>query len=114
MSSATPSWRCGWPISICRAEDERVAKATAAPKGRPVARQAVEAPRRVRQLITPEGVDLRLELADVSERAGAFLIDVAIMVASLILFSLLAGYVFTASGFKSGEPILVIWVLVYF
>jgi uncharacterized RDD family membrane protein YckC len=73
-----------------------------------------ETPRRVRQLITPEGVDLRLELADASERAGAFLIDVAVMVGSLIVFTFLAAYAWSAAGFKSGEPIMVIWVLVYF
>ena len=80
----------------------------------PVTRHAAEAPRRVRQLITPEGVDLRLELADASERAGAFLIDVAVMVGSLIVFTFLAGYAWGTAGFKSGEPIVVIWVLVYF
>jgi len=83
-------------------------------KARPVSKGPVETPRRVRQLITPEGVDLRLELADASERAGAFLIDVAVMAASLLLFTFLAGYAFGAAGFKSGEPILVIWVLFYF
>jgi uncharacterized RDD family membrane protein YckC len=87
---------------------------TAVPTTPGKARPGLETPRRVRQLITPEGVDLRLELADASERAGAFLIDVAVMVGSLILFSVLAIYAFGAAGFKSGEPILVIWVLVYF
>jgi uncharacterized RDD family membrane protein YckC len=92
-----------------------VAKAAAkAAKTRPVSRGAAETSRRVRQLITPEGVDLRLELADASERAGAFLIDVAVMVGSLIVFTMLAAYAFGAAGFKSGEPVMVIWVLVYF
>jgi uncharacterized RDD family membrane protein YckC len=68
----------------------------------------------VRQLITPEGVDLRLELADASERAGAFLLDAAVIVATLILFTILAGFAWSAAGFKAGEPIMVIWVLVYF
>ncbi|HET9160252.1 MAG TPA: RDD family protein [Caulobacteraceae bacterium] len=80
---------------------------------RTVARRPDE-PRRVRQLITPEGVDLKLELADASERAGAFLIDVAVIVTTLILVTILAGYAAQAAGRKSGESVVVIWVLVYF
>ena len=37
-----------------------------------------------RELITPEGVDLRIQLASASQRAGAFLIDCCIMLAVLI------------------------------
>jgi len=33
---------------------------------------------RVRELVTPEGVDLRLTLADASERASAFLLDLSV------------------------------------
>ena len=41
-------------------------------------------PKRVRTLVTPEGVPLRWELGGASERAGAFLIDAAIILAVLI------------------------------
>ena len=37
-----------------------------------------------RTLITPEGVDLRLKIADAGQRASAFLLDLAIIVGVLI------------------------------
>ncbi len=45
---------------------------------------AAPVPKRVRTLVTPEGVPLRWELGEASERAGAFLIDAAIMLAILM------------------------------
>jgi uncharacterized RDD family membrane protein YckC len=74
----------------------------------------IETPKRVRELVTPEGVDLRLELADASERAGAFLLDVAVIVGTLILVTILTGFATAATKFKTVEPMLVIWVLIYF
>jgi uncharacterized RDD family membrane protein YckC len=47
-----------------------------------------------RSFVTPEGVDLRLELGDGSQRAAAFCIDIAIMATALIavtLFLVVAG-----------------------
>jgi uncharacterized RDD family membrane protein YckC len=48
-----------------------------------------------RELITPEGVDLEVRLAEASERAGAFLIDLlimgAVMVGLAIVFAAAAG-----------------------
>ncbi|MBX7248239.1 MAG: RDD family protein [Caulobacteraceae bacterium] len=43
-----------------------------------------------RTLITPEGVDLRLKIAEAGQRAGAFLLDIAIILGLLIAMSLLA------------------------
>ena len=37
-----------------------------------------------RSLVTPEGVDLSLKLADIGQRIGAFMIDLVIMVGILI------------------------------
>jgi uncharacterized RDD family membrane protein YckC len=74
----------------------------------------IEAPKRVRQLITPEGIDLKLELADAGERAGAFLLDLAVMVGTLVVVSILAGFAVAATKMKTAEPMLVIWVLIYF
>ena len=37
-----------------------------------------------RTLVTPEGIDLRLRIADGGARVGAFLIDLMIMVTALI------------------------------
>lgn len=54
-----------------------------------MARAAVApAPKRVRTLVTPEGVSLRWELGGVSERAGAFLVDAAVITAVLIVLVL--------------------------
>jgi uncharacterized RDD family membrane protein YckC len=63
---------------------------------------------RVRELVTPEGVDLRLVLAEASERAGAFLLDVAFMAGILIAVSLLA--ILGGATQYAG----VIWLLVFF
>lgn len=41
-------------------------------------------PGRVREVVTPEGVPLRFTLADAGERAGAFLIDLTILMATSI------------------------------
>lgn len=50
---------------------------------------------RVREVVTPEGVPLRFTLADAGERAGAFLIDLAILmgcsIALLVATVILAG-----------------------
>jgi len=67
---------------------------------------------RVRSLVTPEGVDLRVRLASASERAGALLIDLAILLASLIALTLLVVAAFSAGRFQGGgEVIAVIWLL---
>jgi uncharacterized RDD family membrane protein YckC len=42
----------------------------------------------LRELITPEGVDLRLKIGMAGERAGAFLIDVAIIFVGVLAFTL--------------------------
>ena len=69
----------------------------------------------VRPLITPEGVDLRLRLATASERAGAFLLDMAIIVAMLIALSLATLSVVIASQFRGPvEAYGVIWLIGFF
>jgi uncharacterized RDD family membrane protein YckC len=70
--------------------------------------------RRQRELVTPEGVDLRLVLADAGERAAAFLIDMAIMVGILIAMTLLALGAGIAAKFRSADFIGSIWLLVWF
>ena len=44
-----------------------------------------------RALVTPEGVDLRVQLGPASARAGAFLLDLAILGGTLFAFIILAG-----------------------
>jgi uncharacterized RDD family membrane protein YckC len=68
---------------------------------------------RIRELITPEGVDLRLVLADASERMTAFLLDAGIIAASLIALSLLALLVTWLAGSVRlmREALPVLWLL---
>lgn len=66
-----------------------------------------------RPLITPEGVDLKLELADGGQRAGAFFLDVVFIVLALVVLTFTA----LAAGFgglgdeQVGEIVVVIWLL---
>ncbi len=63
-----------------------------------------------REMVTPEGVDLRLHLGQASERAAAFLLDFAIMIGSLIVLTLVIVLALASAGMKSGEPIMVVWL----
>ena len=78
-----------------------------------VIQQQSEAKKR-RQLITPEGVDLGLRLADGGQRVGAFLVDLTIMTVSLILLTLLCIAGAMAIGIEAGEFVAVIWLLGFF
>jgi len=80
---------------------------TAAPSARPP-------PPRVRELITPEGVDLRLRLAEVSERATAFFIDAAIILGVLVGMTLISFLTLLSVGSSSVEITVIIWLLVSF
>jgi uncharacterized RDD family membrane protein YckC len=61
--------------------------------------------------VTPEGVDLSLVVGEASERAAAFLIDAAIIVAALIALTLLCVGAIFAGRFEGGEVIAIIWLL---
>ena len=78
-----------------------------------VNRRALE-PGKRRTLITPEGVDLQLRLADGGQRVGAFLIDLMIMVAALIVLSLVALLLLAAVGLERGEVAAIVWLLGFF
>ena len=73
-----------------------------------------EAAIRQRAMITPEGVDLRLRLAEASERAAAFLIDVAIMIAALIVMTIVCVWGLATLGQASGPYVGIIWLLGFF
>jgi uncharacterized RDD family membrane protein YckC len=49
--------------------------------------------KRVRLLVTPEGVPLPLEIADAGQRAGAFILDILILFGSVIAVSIFLVYV---------------------
>lgn len=70
----------------------------------------VEARKRQRSLVTPEGIDLRLEIASVGQRLGALIIDMMIIVGVIIVFTIAAGFAFGSVG-RAGEMIGVIWLL---
>ncbi len=64
-----------------------------------------------RSFITPEGVDLRLELGSAGSRAAAFLIDGMIILVVLIVATIALGLLAIGGG---GEPIAVVWLLGFF
>jgi len=64
-----------------------------------------------RSFITPEGVDLRLELGSAGARAGAFLIDALIIITILTVATIALALLAVGGG---GEPIAVVWLLGFF
>jgi uncharacterized RDD family membrane protein YckC len=68
----------------------------------------------VRTLITPEGLDLRLVLADAGERATAFLLDAAIIVGSLAAAAIVILLIAAAFGGQAGEILFILWLFVFF
>ena len=67
-----------------------------------------------RELITPEGVDLRLGLASAGQRAGAFLLDAALIGAALGLMTLACVLVGFALHRTAVQWVLVLWLLGFF
>jgi uncharacterized RDD family membrane protein YckC len=64
-----------------------------------------------RSFITPEGVDLKLELASAGTRAGAFLIDFILMV--VILVAVTVAFLFmTVPG--SAQALMILWLIGFF
>jgi uncharacterized RDD family membrane protein YckC len=65
-----------------------------------------------REFVTPEGVDLRLRIASYSERCGAFILDVLILVGVLVVLTLLVlAAVWRVGADNGGELAAVIWML---
>jgi uncharacterized RDD family membrane protein YckC len=62
-----------------------------------------------RSFVTPEGIDLRLELAGGGARAGAFVLDVIMLVVMLIAMSFAIGML-AATGVRS-ELMIITWLL---
>ena len=72
------------------------------------ARMRAAGARKIRQFITPEGVDLELKIASSSLRLGALIIDIGIIVALLILFTLLMIWIGAASR---SDVTIAVWLL---
>jgi len=79
----------------------------------PALQHRFEAAKR-RSLVTPEGVDLSLRLADMGQRFTAFLLDLLIMVGLLIALSLLMAGLIAATGMAGIEVAAVVWLLGFF
>ena len=68
----------------------------------------------VRKLVTPEGAAIQLKLATASERAGAFLIDVAIQWAIVIATALGLSFAIGAMDPESANIALAVWLVFFF
>ncbi|MFN7127443.1 MAG: RDD family protein [Brevundimonas sp.] len=74
-------------------------------------------PRTERAFVTPEGVDLRLNIGDAGQRAAAFLLDAAIIIGVLIVFTIASAFAFGAGasfGVTGAEMVAVVWLIVFF
>ena len=67
-----------------------------------------------RTLVTPEGIDLQLSLADGGQRVGAFLVDLMIMVGALIVLTVGSLILIAAFGLQGVEVGAIIWLLGFF
>jgi uncharacterized RDD family membrane protein YckC len=67
-----------------------------------------------RSLVTPEGVDLSLTLADFGQRFTAFLLDLLIMVGLLILVTILCVIGGISTGGRGLEVAAMVWLLGFF
>ncbi|HEX4096612.1 MAG TPA: RDD family protein [Caulobacteraceae bacterium] len=67
-----------------------------------------------REFVTPEGVDLGLRIGEASERAGAFLLDAAIIIGGMIALTLLCILALAGGRGNAGEWIAVVWLVGFF
>ncbi len=72
------------------------------------AKRRTQAASKIRQFITPEGVDLELRIASAGLRVGALILDMVIIGAVLIAFSIVMAWVFAGSG---SDVSVSIWML---
>lgn len=68
----------------------------------------------VRRLVTPEGAAIQLRLGSASERAGAFLIDIAIQWAIVIMTGLGLGFLISAMSPGSANVAFAFWLVFFF
>ena len=73
---------------------------------------------RLREFVTPEGVDLRLRIGDAGERAAAFILDVVFLFGAILVLWIVLVLVFSAfrlTGQKDmADAAEVVWVLGFF
>jgi uncharacterized RDD family membrane protein YckC len=73
-----------------------------------------EAVSRVRPLVTPEGVDLKVTLADAGTRASAFLLDAVIILTAGIIITIIAFMGLGGLSADRTEPVVVVWIVLIF
>ncbi|MER9674510.1 RDD family protein [Mesorhizobium sp. M0208] len=68
----------------------------------------------IRPLITPEGVDLRIRLADAGTRASAFLLDVVFIAVAAIVITIVGLFGVGGLGSEGFQPLFVVWIILIF
>jgi uncharacterized RDD family membrane protein YckC len=68
----------------------------------------------IRALVTPEGVDLRVRLAAVSERGVALVIDLIIIVGALVVLTISAGAILASFNLQAIPLAQIVWLLGFF
>jgi uncharacterized RDD family membrane protein YckC len=69
---------------------------------------------RIRSLVTPEGVDLKVTLADAGTRASAFLLDAVIIFTAGIIITIVAFMGLGGLSADRTEPVVVVWIVLIF
>lgn len=64
-----------------------------------------------RHLVTPEGVDLSLSLADIGQRAGAFLLDWVIIIIAMVALFFVCATLAGGTGQVGSEVALIVFLL---
>jgi uncharacterized RDD family membrane protein YckC len=70
-----------------------------------------------REFVTPEGVDLRLQLGSAGERAGAFLLDMVILFVAMLAILIVVGFAgaqLRRGGDSAGEFMFILTVIAIF
>ncbi len=68
----------------------------------------------IRPLITPEGVDLRIKLADAGTRAAAFLLDFVIIIVAAIIITITALFGLSGLDGEGAQPLFIVWIILIF
>lgn len=68
----------------------------------------------IRPLIAPEGVDLRIKLADAGTRAAAFLLDFVFIAVAAIVITIVALFGVGGLGSEGFQPLFVVWIILIF
>ena len=67
-----------------------------------------------RTFVTPEGVDLKLDIASIGERAGAMMFDLVVIVLTLAVFTLALVIMLIGGGMAVGQMLAIVWLLGFF